>query len=286
MAVLLNGKEVSAQVRKKIAEETVALKEKGICPGLAVILVGDDPASHVYVRNKKKACEEVGFYSEEYDLPAETSMEELLALVKRLNAEEKIHGILVQSPLPSHLDEKYIIENIAPEKDVDAFHPYNVGKIMIGDYHFLPCTPAGVMELLKSANISVAGKECVVIGRSNIVGKPMGMLLLHDNGTVTICHSRTKNLAEVCARADILVSAVGKAGFVTADMVKEGAVVIDVGMNRNAEGKLCGDVVFDEVEKKASYITPVPGGVGPMTIAMLMQNTLTAAKVKNGLAER
>ena len=286
MAVLLNGKEVSAQVRKKIAEETVALKEKGICPGLAVILVGDDPASHVYVRNKKKACEEVGFYSEEYDLPAETSMEELLALVKRLNAEEKIHGILVQSPLPSHLDEKYIIENIAPEKDVDAFHPYNVGKIMIGDYHFLPCTPAGVMELLKSANISVAGKECVVIGRSNIVGKPMGILLLHDNGTVTICHSRTKNLAEVCARADILVSAVGKAGFVTADMDKEGAVVIDVGMNRNAEGKLCGDVVFDEVEKKASYITPVPGGVGPMTIAMLMQNTLTAAKVKNGLAER
>ena len=286
MAVLLNGKEVSAQVRKKIAEETVALKEKGICPGLAVILVGDDPASHVYVRNKKKACEEVGFYSEEYDLPAETSMEELLALVKRLNAEEKIHGILVQSPLPSHLDEKYIIENIAPEKDVDAFHPYNVGKIMIGDYHFLPCTPAGVMELLKSANISVAGKESVVIGRSNIVGKPMGMLLLHDNGTVTICHSRTKNLAEVCARADILVSAVGKAGFVTADMVKEGAVVIDVGMNRNAEGKLCGDVVFDEVEKKASYITPVPGGVGPMTIAMLMQNTLTAAKGKNGVAAR
>lgn len=283
MAVLLNGKEVSAQVRQRVADETAILKEKGICPGLAVILVGDDPASHVYVRNKKKACEEVGFYSEEYDLPANTTMEELLALVERLNQEDKIHGILVQSPLPSHLDEKLVIENIAPGKDVDAFHPYNVGKIMIGDFDFLPCTPAGVMELLKSAGISAAGKECVVIGRSNIVGKPMGMLLLHDNGTVTICHSRTKNLAEVCARADILVSAVGKAGFVTADMVKEGAVVIDVGMNRNAEGKLCGDVVFDEVEKKASYITPVPGGVGPMTIAMLMQNTLTAAKKVHGV---
>ena len=283
MAILLNGKEVSAQVRKKIAEETAALKEKGICPGLAVILVGDDPASHVYVRNKKKACEEVGFYSEEYDLPAETSMEELLALVKRLNAEEKIHGILVQSPLPSHLDEKYIIENIAPEKDVDAFHPYNVGKIMIGDYHFLPCTPAGVMELLHRAGVEVAGKRCVVIGRSNIVGKPMAMLLLHENGTVTVCHSRTQDLAAVCREADILVAAVGKAKFVTADMVKPGAAVIDVGMNRDENGKLCGDVDYAAVEPIAGYITPVPGGVGPMTIAMLLKNTLMAAKMQNAL---
>lgn len=286
MAKLISGKIVSAQVKARVADETAELKKQGITPGLAVVIVGDDPASRVYVNNKKKACAEVGFYSEEHALPAQTTMEELLALVRKLNADDRINGILVQLPLPKHLDEKAVIEAIDPTKDVDAFHPANVGRIMIGDYHFLPCTPAGIMEMLKSENIEISGKECVVIGRSNIVGKPMGMLLLHRNGTVTICHSRTKNLAEVCRRADILVAAVGKAGFVTADMVKPGAVVIDVGMNRNAEGKLCGDVDFAAVEPVASYITPVPGGVGPMTIAMLMQNTLTAAKLKNGLETR
>ena len=286
MAKLISGKMVSAQVKARVADETAELKKKGITPGLAVVIVGDDPASRVYVNNKKKACAEVGFYSEEHALPAQTTMEELLALVRRLNADDKINGILVQLPLPKHLDEKAVIEAIDPSKDVDAFHPANVGRIMIGDYHFLPCTPAGIMEMLESENIEIGGKECVVIGRRNIVGKPMGMLLLHRNGTVTICHSRTKNLAEVCRRADILVAAVGKAAFVTADMVKPGAVVIDVGMNRNAEGKLCGDVDFAAVEPVASYITPVPGGVGPMTIAMLMQNTLTAAKLKNGLETR
>ncbi|MGI6261977.1 MAG: bifunctional methylenetetrahydrofolate dehydrogenase/methenyltetrahydrofolate cyclohydrolase FolD [Acutalibacteraceae bacterium] len=286
MAKLISGKIVSAQVKARVADETAELKKQGITPGLAVVIVGDDPASRVYVNNKKKACAEVGFYSEEHALPAQTTMEELLALVRKLNADDRINGILVQLPLPKHLDEKAVIEAIDPTKDVDAFHPANVGRIMIGDYHFLPCTPAGIMEMLKSENIEISGKECVVIGRSNIVGKPMGMLLLHRNGTVTICHSRTKNLAEICRRADILVAAVGKAGFVTADMVKPGAVVIDVGMNRNAEGKLCGDVDFAAVEPVASYITPVPGGVGPMTIAMLMQNTLTAARLKNGLETR
>lgn len=285
MAKLINGKEVSLAVQERIRKETEALKEKGITPGLAVVIVGDDPASRTYVNNKKKACERVGFHSEEYALPATTTQEELLALVKELNQRPEINGILVQSPLPKGLDEKMIVENIDPNKDVDAFHAMNVGKIMIGDFSFLPCTPAGVIELLDYEGIDIAGKECVVLGRSNIVGKPMAMLLLHRNGTVTICHSRTKNLQEVCARADILVAAVGKPGFVTGDMVKEGAVVIDVGINRNAEGKLCGDVDFDSVAPKAAYLTPVPGGVGPMTIAMLMQNTLTAAKEQNGLSE-
>lgn len=285
MAKLINGKEVSLAVQERIRKETEALKEKGITPGLAVVIVGDDPASRTYVNNKKKACERVGFHSEEYALPAITTQEELLALVKELNQRPEINGILVQSPLPKGLDEKMIVENIDPNKDVDAFHAVNVGKIMIGDFSFLPCTPAGVIELLDYEGIDIAGKECVVLGRSNIVGKPMAMLLLHRNGTVTICHSRTKNLQEVCSRADILVAAVGKPGFVTGDMVKEGAVVIDVGINRNAEGKLCGDVDFDSVAPKAAYLTPVPGGVGPMTIAMLMQNTLTAAKEQNGLSE-
>lgn len=285
MAKLINGKEVSLAVQERICKETEALKEKGITPGLAVVIVGDDPASRTYVNNKKKACERVGFHSEEYALPATTTQEELLALVKELNQRPEINGILVQSPLPKGLDEKMIVENIDPNKDVDAFHAVNVGKIMIGDFSFLPCTPAGVIELLDYEGIDIAGKECVVLGRSNIVGKPMAMLLLHRNGTVTICHSRTKNLQEVCSRADILVAAVGKPGFVTGDMVKEGAVVIDVGINRNAEGKLCGDVDFDSVAPKAAYLTPVPGGVGPMTIAMLMQNTLTAAKEQNGLSE-
>lgn len=281
MAQRIDGKLISAQIRGEISEECKAFVEKnGYAPGLAVIIVGENPASQVYVRNKKKACEEVGFYSEVHELPEATTQAELNALVDRLNEQESIHGILVQLPLPKHLDETEVLLRIRPEKDVDAFHPYNVGKIMIGDPDFLPCTPAGVMALLERSNIEVAGKRCVVIGRSNIVGKPMAMLLLHANGTVTICHSRTANLAEVCREADILVVAIGRADFVGADMVKPGAVVIDVGMNRRADGKLTGDVDFDAVEPIASAITPVPGGVGPMTITMLLQNTLTAAKKK------
>ncbi len=280
MAQIINGKEISAATREDIALEVAQLKRQGITPGLAVILVGDDPASRVYVNNKKKACEQLGMYSEEYTLAADTSMEDLLKLICELNSRDEIHGILCQLPLPKHLDEKQVIDAISPEKDVDAFHPVNVGGIMIGDYSFLPCTPAGVMEMLRRSNIDVAGKHCVVIGRSNIVGKPMAMLLLHANATVTICHSRTQNLKEICRTADVLVASVGRANFVTADMVKEGAVVIDVGINRTADGKLCGDVDFAAVEPIASAITPVPGGVGPMTITMLMQNTLTAAKAK------
>ena len=284
MATIIDGKLVSAAVKKSVADEVNVLKEKGITPGLAVIIVGDDPASRVYVNNKKKACAEVGFYSEEYALPADTTMQELLEVIDVLNKRVDINGILCQLPLPKHLDEKAVIDYIDSKKDVDAFSPVNVGKIMIGDYDFLPCTPAGVMELLSYYNIEVEGKECVVIGRSNIVGKPMSMLLLHKNVTVTVCHSRTKNLKEVTSRADILVAAVGKAEFVTADMVKQGAVVIDVGMNRK-DGKLCGDVKFDEVSEKASFITPVPGGVGPMTIGMLMKNTLKAAKLHNNIID-
>ena len=281
MATRIDGKAVSAKVREEVAKKVAALKEQGICPGLAVVIVGDDPASRIYVNNKKKACQTTGIYSEEYALPAETTQEELLALVDKLNHKKDIHGILVQSPLPKGLDEEAVVEAIDPKKDVDAFHAYNVGKIMLGDYQFLPCTPAGIMELLKAYDISVEGKRCVVIGRSNIVGKPMAMLLLHQNGTVTVCHSRTKDLPEVTRQADILVSAVGKSHFVTADMVRPGAVVIDVGMNRDENGKLCGDVDFDQVEPIASYITPVPGGVGPMTIAMLLKNTVTAAKMQD-----
>ena len=281
MAQRIDGKLISAQIRGEISEECKAFVEKnGYAPGLAVIIVGENPASQVYVRNKKKACEEVGFYSEVHELPEATTQAELNALVDALNEKDSIHGILVQLPLPKHLDETEVLLRIRPEKDVDAFHPYNVGKIMIGDPDFLPCTPAGVMALLERSNIEVAGKRCVVIGRSNIVGKPMAMLLLHANGTVTICHSRTANLAEVCREADILVVAIGRADFVGADMVKPGAVVIDVGMNRRADGKLTGDVDFDAVEPIASAITPVPGGVGPMTITMLLKNTLTAAKKK------
>lgn len=282
MANIIDGKLVSAAVKERVAAEVKALNQKGISVCLAVILVGSDPASQIYVANKKKACEQLGIISKEYLLPETTTQDELLSLVKELNADKTVNGILCQLPLPKGLDEKVVIEAIDPNKDVDAFHPVNVGRIMIGDYDFLPCTPAGVMEMLAYYNIDVCGKECVVIGRSNIVGKPMGMLLLHKNGTVTIAHSRTKNLSEVTRRADILVAAVGKAKFVTADMVKDGAVVIDVGMNR-ADGKLCGDVDFDAVGEKASYITPVPGGVGPMTIATLMQNTLTAAKRQNNV---
>lgn len=284
MALRIDGKAVAAKIKAQVAGEAAILAEKGIAPGLAVVIVGSDPASRIYVNNKKKVCQEVGIYSEEYALPEGTTQEELLALVVRLNHEPKISGILVQSPLPKGLNESALVEAIDPKKDVDAFHPYNVGKLMQGRQIFLPCTPAGVIELLKSANVEIAGKNCVVIGRSDIVGKPMAMLLMQNNGTVTICHSRTQNLAEICRGADILVSAVGKAGFVTGDMVKPGAAVIDVGMNRDENEKLCGDVVFEEAEKVAGCITPVPGGVGPMTIAMLMQNTVTAAKLQNGIS--
>lgn len=280
---IIDGKAVSAAVRERVRLETQELKKQGVTPGLAVIIVGDDPASQVYVRNKEKACAEVGFYSEKFALPAETTQQELNALVQELNARKDINGILCQLPLPGHLDDKEVINLIDPIKDVDAFHPVNVGAIMIGDYHFLPCTPAGIMELLHSTGIEIAGKKAVVIGRSNIVGKPMAMLLLHADAAVEITHSKTANLKEITKEADILVAAVGRAKFVTADMVKEGAVVIDVGMNRDENGKLCGDVDFDSVAEKCSFITPVPGGVGPMTISMLMQNTLTAAKLQNNL---
>ena len=280
-AQILNGKELSIRIKEDLRKKTEELKAEGINPGLAVIIVGNDSASRVYVNNKKKACEECGFYSEEYALPEETTEEELLALIDTLNNKKEINGILVQLPLPKGIDSEKVLLSIRPEKDVDAFHPVNVGKIMIGNFDFLPCTPAGVMELIRLTNIDVCGKECVVVGRSNIVGKPQAMLLLHENGTVTICHSRTKNLKEVCRRADILVAAVGKAKFITADMVKEGAIVIDVGMNRDENGKLCGDVDYDSVSEIASAITPVPGGVGPMTIAMLMKNTLKAAEIQN-----
>lgn len=277
MAKIIDGKAVSAAVKEQVRDE---IARDGIKAGLAVVIVGNDPASRVYVNNKKKACEFCGIQSFEYALPEKTTMEQLLELIDTLNGDENVNGILVQLPLPKQLDEKEVIARISPEKDVDAFHEQNVGKIMIGNYSFLPCTPSGCMDLIHSTGVEVSGKECVVIGRSNIVGKPMAMLLLHENGTVTICHSRTKNLAEVCSRADILVAAVGKPNFVTADMVKEGAVVIDVGINRLPDGKLCGDVKFDEVSEKAGWITPVPGGVGPMTIATLMKNTLTAAKLQ------
>ncbi len=278
MAKIINGKEISAFVKNRIKNEVESLKNEGKEVCLAVIIVGNDSASQVYVANKEKACAELGIRSLRYSLDENTTNEQLLELIDKLNNDNSVNGILCQLPLPKHLDEKLIINSINPEKDVDAFHPVNVGKIMIGDYDFLPCTPAGVIEMLKYENIDIEGKECVVLGRSNIVGKPMAMLLLHNNGTVTVCHSRTKELKEVCRRADILVVAIGKAKFVTADMVKPGAVVIDVGMDRDENGKLCGDVDFESVKDMASAITPVPGGVGPMTIAMLMQNTLYAAK--------
>ncbi len=281
MYKLISGKEVSEAVKLRVADEVKELKSSGIEPCLAVILVGDDPASRVYVNNKKKACEFCGIRSLEYVLPAETKEEELIELVEKLNEDKTVNGILCQLPLPKHLDEKKVLNLIKPEKDVDAFHPENVGHIMIGDFNFLPCTPAGIMEMFRYEDINLDGKNCVVIGRSNIVGKPMAMLMLKENATVTICHSRTKNLKEIVAGADIIVAAVGRPNFVTADMVKDGAVIIDVGINRMDDGKLCGDVDFEACKEKASYITPVPGGVGPMTIATLMQNTITATKIQN-----
>lgn len=284
MAKIIDGKAIAAETRTNMANEAAELKKKGITPGLAVVLVGNDPASRTYVTNKEKDCTAAGIHSEEYALLETTKQEELLDLVRKLNEKKEINGILVQLPLPKGLDEQAVIETIDPRKDVDAFHPSNVGRILIGNYHFVPCTPAGIMELLRHESIKVEGKNCVVIGRSNIVGKPMAMLLMHQNGTVTICHSKTKDLKTICRNADILVAAVGKPKFVTADMVKPGAVIIDVGMDRDENGKLCGDVDYAQVEPVASYITPVPGGVGPMTRAMLLKNTITAAKIQNGLS--
>lgn len=282
MAVIIDGKALSIKLKNDMKLKVEELKKSGINPCLAVIIVGDNPASRVYVNNKKKSCEELGIKSLEFALAAETTEEELLKIIDDLNKDEDVDGILCQLPLPSHICEKNVINSISPEKDVDAFHPENVGHIMIGDYTFLPCTPAGVMEMLKEYEIDVAGKNCVVVGRSNIVGKPMTMLLLKENATVTVCHSRTKDLPSVTREADVLVSAVGKPGLITADMVKDGAVVIDVAINRLESGKLCGDVDFENVKEKASYITPVPGGVGPMTIATLMKNTVTAAQSRKG----
>ena len=270
-----------AKTKEELKTEVALLKDKGIKVGLAVIIVGDDPASRVYVNNKKKACEELGMYSVEYALSSDTTQKELIDLVNKLNDDEKINGILVQLPLPKHLDEKLVINTIKPEKDVDAFHPVNVGKIMIGDFNFLPCTPAGVMELIKETGIEIAGKECVIIGRSNIVGKPQAMLMLHKNATVTICHSKTKDLKEVVKRADIVVAAVGVANMVTKDMIKEGAVVIDVGINVDENGNLCGDVDTASVQDKVSMITPVPAGVGSVTTSILAKHVVKACKAQN-----
>ncbi len=283
MSELIDGKKVSEDTRAEIAKGIEELKSSsGITPGLAAVLVGDDPASEIYVRNKRKACEKVGIYSEEHKLPDETTEEELLELVNKLNNDDKIHGILVQLPLPDHINETNILRNVSPLKDVDGFHPENVGRLVEGNPRFISCTPYGIIKMLDYYNIEIKGAEAVVVGRSNIVGKPIGILLLHRHATVTTCHSRTKDLGEVTKRADILVAAIGRANFITADMVKDGAVVIDVGINRNEEGKLTGDVDFANLSDKVSYITPVPGGVGPMTITMLLWNTLESAKLAAG----
>ena len=279
----INGKAIADEIKKEAAAEAAALKAQGVEPCLAVILVGNDSASQVYVNNKKKACEAVGIRSVSYTLDENAEESELLQLVDTLNLDSSVHGILVQLPLPEHMDETKVIVAISPEKDVDCFHPMNVGRLTSGLDGFLPCTPAGVIEILKRTGHDIAGKNCAIIGRSNLVGKPLALLMTRENATVTLCHSKTQNLAEVCRRADILVSAAGKAGLVTGDMVKDGTVVIDVGMNRNAEGKLCGDVVYDEAAEKASAVTPVPGGVGLMTVAMLMKNCIRAAKKVSGM---
>ena len=282
MACIIDGKRISAEIRAKLKVEVAKLKsERGIVPSLAVIIVGEDPASRVYVNNKKRACDEIGIVSHEFALPCDVSQAELLSLVDELNHRADVNGILVQMPLPAHIDENAVIERISPIKDVDAFHEINVGKLMTNNFKFLPCTPAGIVRLLDESNIDIAGKHCVIIGRSNIVGKPLAMLMLHHDATVTICHSKTLHLDKICRTADILVAAVGRAKFVTADMIAPGAVVIDVGINRGGDGKICGDVDFDNVKEVASYITPVPGGVGPMTICMLMHNAVTAALLQN-----
>jgi len=280
MGEIMDGKLVARRTREEIADGVRGLKERtGVVPGLAAVVVGDDPASKIYVRNKRKACSEVGIYSEEHDLPAETSEEELLALIDSLNSNPAIHGILVQLPLPDHIDESRVLRAVSPLKDVDGFHPENVGLLVQGKPRFAPCTPNGILRLLDTYGIKIEGAEAVVVGRSNIVGKPVAMLLLHRNATVTLCHSRTRELAEVCRRADILVAAVGRANFIKGDMIKEGAAVVDVGINRTPEGKLTGDVEFEAARQRAAYITPVPGGVGPMTIAMLLWNTLASARM-------
>lgn len=282
-AKILDGKSISEEIKNAIKSEVGRLKVKGVTPGLAVVLVGDNPASKVYVKNKQKACENVGIYSEEHKLPESTSQEELLSIVDRLDKDSKIHGILVQLPLPKHINSDTILKAINPSKDVDGFHPYNVGMLMIGEPVFIPCTPYGVMKMVEHSGIAVEGKTAVVVGRSNIVGKPVALLLMQKNATVTICHSKTKDLAEVCKNADILIAAIGKPKMIRADMVKEGAVVIDVGINRLSDGSLVGDVDYEEVSKKAGWITPVPGGVGPMTITMLLNNTLEAARRSSGV---
>ncbi len=283
-AKLIDGKALAQQVRDRLARESAELfAQKSIKPGLATILVGDDPASHVYVRNKQKACELAGIYIDDHKLPASTTEVELLTLIEQKNADPKIHGILVQLPLPKHIDSKVILEAVSPLKDADGFHPYNFGRLVEGHPVFEACTPKGVIKMIESAGVTIEGKRAVVLGRSNIVGKPLALMLLQKNATVTICHSKTKDLAAVCREADLLLVAIGKAKFVTADMVREGAVVIDVGMNKTPEGKLCGDVDFDAVSQKAGWISPVPGGVGPMTIAMLLENTVESAMRAVGL---
>ncbi len=282
-ATIISGTQISQEIRQDIKQEVEAMKAQGFQPGLAVVLVGDDPASHVYVRNKEKACHDLGYYSEVHRLSADTSQEELLALVDKLNKQDTIHGILVQLPLPKQIEEKAVIDAISPQKDVDGFHPINVGNLMIGDESLLPCTPAGVIEMIKRTGIEMSGKHAVVIGRSNIVGKPVSMLLQRENATVTMCHSRTANMKELTQQADILVVAIGRANFVDASFIKPGAVVIDVGMNRLDTGKLAGDVDFESAKEVSGPITPVPGGVGPMTITMLMKNTLVAARRAHGL---
>ena len=279
MTQIIDGKKISAEIKDELKQEVAAMKAEGKEIALAVIQVGEDPASSVYVRNKKKACEYIGITSVSYEIPEDSTQQELLDLVEKCNKDPKINGILVQLPLPPHMDEDAVIHAIDPKKDVDGFHPVSVGHMVIGNDGFLPCTPAGIIELLKRSGVEIGGKECVVVGRSNIVGKPMSMLLLRENGTVTVCHSRTRNLREVCSRADILVVAVGRPKFIDASYVKEGAVIIDVGIHRNENNKLCGDVDFDAVKEKTSAITPVPGGVGPMTIAMLMKNCVQSKKL-------
>lgn len=285
MAEIIDGKMVSARLREQMRTTVEALRARGITPGLAVVIVGEDPASCVYVRNKERACAEVGIYSEKHALPQETTQEELLALIETLNARSDINGILVQLPLPAQIKPEAVIAAIRPDKDVDAFHPVNVGCIMTGGYRFVPCTPAGVMELLKTTGVPIRGKDCVIVNDSNIVGKPMAMLLLHEHATVTVCHIDTRDLPEKTRRADILITAIGKPRFFGPEHVKDGAIVIDVGTSRDADGRLSGDVDFDRVAPKASFITPVPGGVGPMTITMLLKNTITAARQANGIAD-
>lgn len=279
--MIIDGRLIAQNIKSDLKKEIENLKLKGINPGLAVILVGEDSASKIYVKNKKRCCDELGIFSEEFYFPEDTSEKEIINLIEKLNQDKKINGILVQLPLPSHINQKNITESILPEKDVDAFHSSTIGNLLTNHTKLLPCTPAGIIEIFHRENISLVGKHCVIIGRSNIVGKPLAFMLINEDATVTICHSKTKNLSEICKNADIIICAVGKAKFLNRNMIKKGAVIIDVGINRDENGKICGDVDFDDVKNIASAITPVPGGVGPMTIAMLMKNTITATKIQN-----